>query len=355
MVSAAFAAPGPATKTSPDQEAPFAYQPSADSFRIDKCFGATHTHILCRVKMPGTMDLRELRAFVAVADELSFTKAAERLHVAQPPLTRQIQNLEEELDLSLFVRTSRGVSLTTEGQRLLERARMIMRDAETFLELARRVKDENSGIIRVGLGWGLWEAYSRVRTFHRERFPGAIIDAEDLHSDAQSEALREGRIDVGISWGVRNSPHLLSEPIFQAQMIVLISSLNPLSRRSSVKIADIANEKVILMPQGLSPNIRDKTLALYEAAAITPPLASTPQSLSARKNMIASGSGVHFGVLSPFVQPYSYHSGIATVFVDEPDATVDAVAAWRAHETSETIVRFMDTARKTFAEVAHRV
>lgn len=298
------------------------------------------------------MDLRELRAFVAVADELSFTKAAERLHIAQPPLTRQIQNLEEELKVTLFVRRGRGVSLTAEGQRLLERARMITRDATSFMDLAHRVKNENSGIIRVGLGWGLWEAYSRARTFHHERLPGAILEAEDLHSDAQSEELREGRIDVGFSWGVRNSPHLLSEPIFKAKIIVLISSSNPLSRRRSVKIKDIAHEKLLLMPQGLSPNIRDQSLALYAAAGLTPELGITPHTLSARKNLIASGRGIHLGVLSPFVQPYSYHSGIATVLVDEPDATVDGVIAWRASETSDTILRFVDTTRKTFAEIA---
>ena len=101
------------------------------------------------------MDLRELRAFVVVADELSFTRAAHRLHIAQPPLTRQVRHLEEELGITLFVRTSRGVSLTAEGQKLLERARLMTRDAASFVELARRVKDESSGIIKVGLGWGL--------------------------------------------------------------------------------------------------------------------------------------------------------------------------------------------------------
>jgi DNA-binding transcriptional LysR family regulator len=201
------------------------------------------------------------------------------------------------------------------------------------------------------LGWGLWEAFNRVRTFHHERFPGAIIEAEDLHSDAQSEALQEGHIDVGFCWGVRNSVHLTSETIFKAQVIVLMSSANPLAQRKAVSLRDLADEMLILVTRGRSPNNHDKAIALYSAAGVTPNIITAPHTPSGIKNMIASGVGIHLGTISPFVQPYSYHSGITLVPLNEPNATVDVLMTWRQKERSNATLGFVRSGRETFEEV----
>ena len=107
-----------------------------------------------------------MRAFIAVADELSVTKAAERLHISQPPLSRQIHQLEDELGVRLFVRHRHGVTLTEPGHRLLEKARFLAAAAADFFEAAGQMMRDDSQIVRIGIGWGLWEPVNRVR-LHR--------------------------------------------------------------------------------------------------------------------------------------------------------------------------------------------
>ena len=177
-----------------------------------------------------------------------------------------------------------------------------------------------------------------------------MLEAQDLHSDAQTEHLREGHIDVGLCWGIDDPVHINRETIFQAQIVVLMSSSSSLAQRKSVSIGDLAGETLLLPPQGRSPNSRDKALALYEAAGIVPRIMTFPSTASGIKNVIASGEGIHLGNVSPFVQPYSYHSGIATIPLNEPDATVDVVMAWRENENSDPVLRFVATIRETFEE-----
>src|SRR5688500_1744539 len=109
------------------------------------------------------MDFRHLRAFIAVAETLSVTRAAARLHISQPPLSRHIHQLEEELDVTLFVRHRQGVTLTDAGRRLLEKARALDAAALDFYEAAREVASGQSNTIRVGIGWGLWDAVNSIR------------------------------------------------------------------------------------------------------------------------------------------------------------------------------------------------
>src|SRR5215211_8852046 len=109
------------------------------------------------------MDLRHVRAFLAVADALNVTRAAERLHISQPPLTRHIRQLEAELGVTLFVRHRHGVTLTDAGKRLLEKARTLDRAAAEFVATAKLNGQRDSQIVRVGIGWGLWDVVNDVR------------------------------------------------------------------------------------------------------------------------------------------------------------------------------------------------
>jgi len=109
------------------------------------------------------MDFRHIRAFIAVADALSVTKAAERLHISQPPLSRHIQQLENELGLTLFVRHRQGVTLTEPGRQLLEKARAWEAAAQTFHDAAKEARSTEGARVRVGIAWGLWDVVNRVR------------------------------------------------------------------------------------------------------------------------------------------------------------------------------------------------
>src|ERR1051326_5649581 len=126
------------------------------------------------------MDFRHLRAFIAVAEESSVTKAAARLHISQPPLSRHIRQLEEELGMTLFLRHRQGVKLTDAGAALLEKAKVLAAAASDFYETAGQTTRSVENRLRVGIGWGLWETVNKIRVASARQFANITIDATDV-------------------------------------------------------------------------------------------------------------------------------------------------------------------------------
>src|ERR1700691_6156718 len=147
------------------------------------------------------MELHHLRYFVAVAEDLSFTRAAKRLRMAQPPLSRQIRSLENEIGVQLFERRSAKVFLTDAGCRFLNAVRSVLEQVELAVDLARQTKSGELGTVRVGLGKGLGDVVSLVINRHMRLFPKIEVDVRDILSGQQSEALLARKIDFGFSHG----------------------------------------------------------------------------------------------------------------------------------------------------------
>src|SRR5580765_1453297 len=143
------------------------------------------------------MDFRHLRAFIAVAEESSVTKAAVRLHISQPPLSRHIRQLEEELGMTLFVRHRQGVRLTEAGAALLEKAKVLAAAASDFYETAGQTTRSEANRIRIGIGWGLWETVNKVRVASARQFANIAVEASDLLcTEQQSEMLQNRTLDL---------------------------------------------------------------------------------------------------------------------------------------------------------------
>ena len=178
------------------------------------------------------MELRHLRAFVAVAQEGTFTRASRRLHISQPPLSRYGQQLERELDSVLFVRSHEGVALTIEGRLFLERALAVLkafREIEEFTDSSR----PRSRALHIGIGGGLWEALEHIRAFHAARFPGSRITAQELCPTRHS---REERVaDLVITRDRPEAALFECEVLFEEQFVVLISDRRHLARRSRLR------------------------------------------------------------------------------------------------------------------------
>jgi DNA-binding transcriptional LysR family regulator len=292
------------------------------------------------------MDLRHLRAFVAVAEEGTFTKAARRLHISQPPLSKQVRQLERELGTMLFVRRRDGIELTRDGAMLLERAQAALTAFREFEDFTKSISSR-ARPLSVGIGWGLWEAVERIRSHHAKRFPDLRIAAEDLCSERSPT--QERRIDVAVVRRPVDETLYESESLFEEQFVALMAGTHALASRNSIKLSELASEPLLMYERCLGPGVYDKTLALYRAAGIRPQIVGgqPPPYAQGAMMLVASGQGYYLGIASPFTQTHRA-SGVTVVPLDEPDARLEVRIAWRKGETSRAAREFVRSARAVF-------
>ena len=192
------------------------------------------------------MDLRHLRYFVAVAEQLSFSKAARQLHIAEPPLSRQIRQVEEELGIQLLVRDRRSVALTYAGSVLLKEARSLLAHASHLTDVIQLTKKGQVGMVRVGVGTGLGEPLRHVLTEHAKRFPSVEVSCISVFSTLQTDVLRERQIDVGFLRSAVDSHEFSSEPVFVEKLVVLLARKHSLAKRRRIRLSDLAGEALFL-------------------------------------------------------------------------------------------------------------
>lgn len=194
------------------------------------------------------MELRHLRYFVAVAEDLSFTTAARRLNLSQPPLSMQIQKLEAEVGVPLLIRTSRRVELTAAGQAFLIEARLILASVQVACDRARTIGSDRTGRINIGLSGthfqgplaAMFEAYMRSR-------PGVSIVMHQLMPVNQLEALRSGHIDISISRTRVEDSLLTSTLLWDDSLCAALPRGHPLSKRKRLSVGDLHNEQFIML------------------------------------------------------------------------------------------------------------
>ena len=203
-----------------------------------------------RLETGTAMDLRQMRYFLAVAEERNFTRAAERLHMAQPPLTRQIQALEEDIGAALFIRTARGVVLTEAGEALMAEVPNLLALAQRAKEQAVRASEGQTGRLDVGVfGSGVLNVIPRILArFHAER-PEVRIVLHHLTKHEQLQALRERRISVGFNRLVPPEQGLVVEHVLRESMMVALPADHVLAKKSEITISDLSDHPMILYPR----------------------------------------------------------------------------------------------------------
>lgn len=196
------------------------------------------------------MDLKQMRYFLAVAEERNFTRAAERLHMAQPPLTRQIQALEDDIGAPLFMRTSKGVALTEAGQALLAEVPNLLALAQRAKERAVLASEGQSGRLDIGIfGSAVLDLIPRILArFHADR-PEVKIVLHNLTKHEQIAALRERRISVGFNRLVPPEDDLVVEEVLRESMVVALPARHPLAGQAEVSVGDLSDCPLILYPR----------------------------------------------------------------------------------------------------------
>lgn len=298
------------------------------------------------------MDLRRVRAFVTVAESLSVTRAAERLHISQPPLSRQIHQLETELGLTLFVRHRHGVTLTDDGHRLLEKARALEQAAREFSEFARHTAREST-TVHVGIAWGLWDAVNRIRVEFAASHPTIKIGVSDANCWYDSdEQLRNGTIDVAIARPPFHPDFETSPPILREPIHAILPETSHLASLGAVSIRDLATEPLLLWDRHIAPVLYDQIHELYARAEVSPRMTPTPGAgpfNHAGLLLVASGEGLYlgYGVPSTGAQP---PTGVIVRPVSDPGAQIEIRAVYRRGDESRALARFLACVRRLFPQ-----
>lgn len=217
------------------------------------------------------VDVRRLRYFLAVAEELHFGRAAERLYIAQPALSRQIASLENAIGALLFDRSRSVIQLTPAGEALLPRARDIQARVADAVRVARRAAEGLVGVIQVGfVGSATFSILPGVFNAYREQYPEVELVLHAMNTAELRVALRDRSIDVAFARPGIQDPDIVSEVVQREPLIVALPDTDVLAEQSHIALADLAVRPFILYPRQPRPSFADHVLDLCRAEGFTP-------------------------------------------------------------------------------------
>ena len=249
------------------------------------------------------MELRHLRYFVAVAEELHFGHAASRLNTSQPSLSQQIRDLERELKVDLFLRTKRRVALTPAGQRFLEEARGILSSAERAAGLAREAARGDSRKLAVGISPETdWLFLGKALRLFAEHAPSVDIVFQNLTPQAQVDALRGGHIDVGFVGLPLEAEGMVTETTGRARLVAALPEGHPMARKNDLRLEELSKEAYVLWPRHLSPGSYDQLLSVFRRAGFGPPIAMEGGLPSTRTVLGMVAAGLTIALVDPALE-----------------------------------------------------
>ena len=216
------------------------------------------------------MNLHRLRYFVAVAEELHFSRAAERLHMSQPPLSQQIRLLERELDTALFDRSTRRVTLTDAGAFLYPEAVRLLSAADGVDRLMDQHRHGRAGTLRVGfVDSAAYDVMPRVLSEYRRRWPRVGYELHTMSSDEQVQALRAGRIDLGIGRAAADSRNVEATLVMHEPLLVAVGSSHRLAGAPQTSLRNLAGESIIGFDRRVSPSLHAVLAGMLGAEGVT--------------------------------------------------------------------------------------
>lgn len=292
------------------------------------------------------MDLRHLRYFVTVAEERNIGRAANRLHISQPPLTRQIQQLEEELGVLLFTRTPRGMELTAAGEQLLTEARHIRALVEQATERTQRAGQGRLGRLDVAIfGSAILEVIPRLLERFCSAYPDVKVVLHSLNKHEQIEALRQRRINVGFNRMLAPLPDLASELVVTESLLLALSEGHPLAGEPTVSFRALAAHPLVLFPTGGRPSFIDKVVGLCQQAGFEPRIAQEVGDVVTAIALVARGFGACLVTESTAV--LSLPGVVYRPLTDLPEsARVDLSCIFRREDDAPALAAFLQVVRE---------
>lgn len=296
------------------------------------------------------MELRHLRYFVAVADEQSFTRAAERLHISQPPLSRQIQDLEEELGTPLFERGSRPLKLTEPGRFFYSHATRLLEQAAQATRATRRIARMERRLVIGFVASTMYGALPRLVRLFRAALPQVEIALEEMPTLEQIEALKTGRIDVGFGRIRLEDASIKREVLREERLVAAIPVEHTLAIPGKPLIlAALESQEILVYPRKPRPSYADQVLSLFRDQGLQPAAVHEVQEIQTALGLVAAGMGI-------CVVP----EGVSRLRPDEviyralsdPQAVSPIIMSTRLHDRNEDIATLRALIDRIYQEQA---
>lgn len=292
------------------------------------------------------MELRHLRYFTTVAEELHFGRAATRLHISQPPLSIQIRQLEQEMGVTLFTR-KRNVELTPAGKEFLDYARSALQHVQQGIRSAQRVHRGERGQLNVGFISSM--AYTYIPSLlagFRARCPDVELVLNDQDTWSQFDAIREGRLNVGVVRGPVDEPGLTSVTVMTEPLVVAMPTRHHLVHARKIPVADLANDSFILFPRKMTSPLNREVLRLCQRAGFTPHIAQEAIQLHVVVSLVSAGIGIAIVPASTRLLPVP---NVVYRPLAERDGQVHIAVVYRSKEPSPVVREFVDVAKQLFS------
>ncbi|MEU0384214.1 LysR family transcriptional regulator [Streptomyces chartreusis] len=293
-------------------------------------------------RRPELLPLPQLHTFVVLAEELHFGRAADRLGIAQPPLSQQIRRLEDKVGHALFTRSPGRVALSAAGRELLPAARRALTGLTEGLAAARAAGSGRTGHLRVGFAASLALTVlpGLLRT-HRERFPGVDLDIREMTTAPQLAALREGTIDVGLlREPPDDDPDLAFRTVLTEPFVAVLPASHPLAAHRTIALADLADSPFVLLPREAGPGLHDRITALCATAGFTPRVVQEAVEWQTVCALVETGLGVS---LAPAGMRRIRLRGVAFRAVVPGDARTCVAVGWRRDDQGPLTANLLET------------
>ncbi|AAU46054.1 LysR family transcriptional regulator [Burkholderia mallei] len=293
------------------------------------------------------MELRQLRYFIAVAEEMNITRAAQRLHMTQPPLSRQLQLIEDEIGLPLFERGARPLKLTDAGRVLYAQARRVLEQADELAPLTRRLAQAAERIVIGFVPSTLYGALPEVIRAFREAAPAVELSLIEMFTLEQLGALKGGRIDIGFGRLRFDDDRLVREVLVEERLIAALPDGHPLAAPdASISLADIAGQTLIVYPSTPRPSFADQQLSALRDGGLAPVAVHEVRELQTALGLVAAQVGVS---LVPESVEGVRVKGVVYRRLPEPVATSPIILSRRLHDESRATALFCSLARELMA------
>ncbi|MEH1834538.1 MAG: LysR family transcriptional regulator [Nostoc sp.] len=290
------------------------------------------------------MELRHLRYFIAVAEELHFSRAAERLHIAQPPLSQQIQQLEAQLEVELFQRkTKRQVQLTEAGQVFLQEAYQLLAQLEKAIELTQKTGRGEKGQLRIGFtSLVTYNLLPVILRRFREQFSEVELVLQELTTTQQEQALQEHHINVGFAHPPLEDNTLNQECIQQEALIVALLETHPLAEQQCISVRSLINENFIMFPRHLGFGLYDQIVSLCQQGNFNPKVTQEAIQMQTIIGLVSAGMGI---AIAPSSLQNLQRVGVVYRTVEEKTPLVETAIVWREEDMTPVLREFLQVVR----------